>query len=339
MEVGPLAALTLCQRAMGGLKLAGNRDDERAAVAQWQSSEWGHECQCPKSAEAIVSAVESAGTHPFAMSVPASLKVDLLEVFRDENITATLHIHHRMARKWRIEDGTLKFLSEPQIERLFDENAELTSTDIVHLRYPTTGVQDFRFSIKDTYIQIHDMGGQPTEMMQIPVFMQEWIASDQEGYKNYLLFVTSMADFNVEDEEEPSRTAMERSIRILDRILGVSTINSCGVLIFYNKQDRFDSVVTKLEETTEGRDELIRYLGEALSAEAKRKIKEGSCPLEPMREAIAVKYDYVINQRRKGKRVYARYTQAVDPKIMADIFNMIKSEIIDHYITNITFPI
>lgn len=52
--------------------------------------------------------------------------------------------------------------------------------------------------------------------MQIPVFMQEWIASDQEGYKNYLLFVTSMADFNVEDEEEPSRTAMERSIRILD---------------------------------------------------------------------------------------------------------------------------
>ncbi|VDP14736.1 unnamed protein product [Heligmosomoides polygyrus] len=38
-EAGPLTVLTLCLRAKGGLELTGNRDDERAVVAQWVSAE------------------------------------------------------------------------------------------------------------------------------------------------------------------------------------------------------------------------------------------------------------------------------------------------------------
>lgn len=45
---------------------------------------------------------------------------------------------------------------------LLNENA-LTVTKT--FRYPTTDVQDFRFSVNDMNIQIHDMGGQPTELV------------------------------------------------------------------------------------------------------------------------------------------------------------------------------
>lgn len=52
--------------------------------------------------------------------------------------------------------------------------------------------------------------------VKLPEFINHWVAQDREGYKNFVLFVTSMADFNVPDEDEPTRTALERSIKILE---------------------------------------------------------------------------------------------------------------------------
>ncbi|KAE9417955.1 hypothetical protein Angca_007329, partial [Angiostrongylus cantonensis] len=220
---------------------------------------WGHECQPSECVQTIVTLVENAyieGRSTFDMQIPSKLEDDLVQVLKDPNV-----IHYKMARKWRIEDGTLNFLSENQIKRLFDDSVELTTTDIVHARYPTTDVQDFRFSVNDMNIQIHDMGGQPTELIKLPDFIYQWIASNRERYKNFVLFVTSMADFNIQDADEPSRTAMERSIKIIDRVLSEDALQNCGVMIFFNKQDRFDNIVGTLQETEEGRDEIAKYLG------------------------------------------------------------------------------
>ncbi|WKY01073.1 hypothetical protein Q1695_015235 [Nippostrongylus brasiliensis] len=306
-----------------------------------QTNDWESNYKRSKSAESIVTFVEQADIDNrdlFTTTVPSSLRDDLIDVLCDHHINETLQVHHKMAREWRLEDGTLKFLDESQIRRVFDESAELTTTDIVHLRYPTTGIQDFKFSIDGTYIQIHDMGGQPTEMMQVPVHMQQWIDNDQEGYTNFVLFVTSMADFNVEDEEEPSRTAMERSIKILQRILSVSAIGSCGLLIFYNKQDRFDSIVTALASTEEGRKELCKYLGDTLKEADRKKLLNGNCPLETLRDAVANKYEQVISEKKKRDgTIFSRYTQAIDPTLMADIFHVIQSKIINDFFKRIQF--
>ncbi|VDL76383.1 unnamed protein product [Nippostrongylus brasiliensis] len=286
-----------------------------------QTNDWESNYKRSKSAESIVTFVEQADIDNrdlFTATVPSSLRDDLIDVLRDHHINETLQVHHKMAREWRLEDGTLKFLDESQIRRVFDESAELTTTDIVHLRYPTTGIQDFKFSIDGTYIQIHDMGGQPTEMMQVPVHMQQWIDNDQEGYTNFVLFVTSMADFN--------------------RILSVSAIGSCGLLIFYNKQDRFDSIVTALARTDEGRKELCKYLGDTLKEADRKKLLNGNCPLETLRDAVANKYEQVISEKKKRDgTIFSRYTQAIDPTLMADIFHVIQSKIINDFFKRIQF--
>ncbi|KAK6016705.1 g-protein alpha subunit [Ostertagia ostertagi] len=306
-----------------------------------QTTEWGHECQSSKSVEAILAVVDNAvkeGKGTFDVDVPSSLGDDVIEVLRDPNIADTLERHHKMARKWRIEDGTLKFLTEKQIKRLFDDNVELTTIDIVHARYflqfRNKIGEDFRFSINGTYIQIHDMGGQPTEMMKIPEFMQQWIAADREGYMNFILFVTSMADFNVQDEEEEKRTAMERSIRILDRILSVDAIQNCGLLIFFNKQDVFNEIVTELSKTDEGRAEIIKRLNSSLTEGSKRGLTDGNIPVkvvhtEPLKANSTTSF-------RNGRKEQED-TQAVDPHIMADIFNVIENEIIVDFIRNARF--
>ncbi|KJH52533.1 g-protein alpha subunit, partial [Dictyocaulus viviparus] len=306
-----------------------------------QTTYWGHECQPSESVRTIMTLIERTymeGRSTFDMQIPSTLGEDILQVLKDTHITKTLEMHYKMNQKWRIEDGTLNFLSENQIKRLFDDDVELTTTDIVHTRYPTTDAQDFRFSINDMNIQIHDMGGQPTELTKLPDFMRQWIADNRESYRNFLLLVTSMADFNIEDLNEPGRTAMDRSIRIVDRVLSEDTLQNCGVMIFFNKQDRFDSIVEILQETEEGRIEIDKYLGETLTEESREQLRKGCCSEKALHEAIHHKYDKVINMKRKGgKGVYMRCTQAVDPKIMNAIFKVIQNEIITYLIDNVNY--
>ncbi|RCN49466.1 g-protein alpha subunit [Ancylostoma caninum] len=232
-----------------------------------QTTQWGHTHNAEESAQRIIQTVDRAdveGKGSFNMNIPSTMGADILAVLKEPSIADTLRVHDKMARKWHIEDGTLHFLCEEQITRLFDDEAELTTTDIVHSRYPTTDIQDFRFSIGKMNIQIHDMGGQPTELVKLPEFFNHWVTQDREGYKNFVLFVTSMADFNVPDEDEPSRTALERSVKILERILNEDAVQQCGLLIFFNKQDRFNEIATILQTTEEGRDEIKKFLGDTM---------------------------------------------------------------------------
>ncbi|KAK6047593.1 hypothetical protein COOONC_14900 [Cooperia oncophora] len=145
-----------------------------------------------------------------------------------------------------------------------------------------------------------------TIQMKLPEFMQQWIAADREGYMNFILFVTSMADFNIQDEEEEKRTAMERSIRILDRILSVDAIQNCGLLIFFNKQDVFNEIVTELAKTDEGRAEILKHLNNSLTEGAKRKLADGDPPIKLVHNAIESKFNNVIQRRKKGTRVYRK---------------------------------
>ncbi|KAK6743117.1 hypothetical protein RB195_010407 [Necator americanus] len=304
-----------------------------------QTAQWGHICAADKNAQKIVQIVEKAELEEsctFNMNIQSSLGADLMEVLKDPNIAETLRQHDKMSRKWHLEDGTLYFLCEEHIQRLFDDTSELTTTDIVHSRYPTTDVQDFRFSISRMNIQIHDMGGQPTELMKMPEFINPWVAQDREGYRNFVLFVTSMTDFNVPDEEEPTRTAMERSIKVLELILNEDAVQSCGLLIFFNKKDRFDDIVSTLQRTEEGRSEIEKFLGDNMKKEAKTRLNTGNCPVGILGKALQDKFDEVIRVKRKGaneKGVYMRFTQAVDSSIMADIFNIVKNQIIDNLIS------
>ncbi|KHJ99308.1 hypothetical protein OESDEN_00688 [Oesophagostomum dentatum] len=201
-------------------------------------------------------------------------------------------------------------------------------------------------------IQIHDMGGQPTELTKFPQFIQQWVAQDRDGYRNYVLFVASMSDFNVPDDEktdtkledqregQDEHTKLERSIRILELLLCEATVQSCGLLIFFNKQDRFDEVVTTLQRTENGRREIEKALGDVMSQSDRARLISGNCPLEVLHDALMKKYDVVIKKRRgksSDRGVYMRFTQAVDPDIMSDIFKVVKHEIISDFIRNGTF--
>ncbi|KHJ99307.1 hypothetical protein OESDEN_00687, partial [Oesophagostomum dentatum] len=103
-----------------------------------QAEQWGRPCQAVESAAKIVNIVErkeNQGFSQFNMYVDPEISTDLVQVLKDSNIQYTLADHDRMdQRKWHIEDGTLRFLQEDQVTRIFDDEQQLTTIDIVHSR-------------------------------------------------------------------------------------------------------------------------------------------------------------------------------------------------------------
>ncbi|CAI4231166.1 unnamed protein product [Auanema sp. JU1783] len=251
---------------------------------------------------------------------------DLVTLINNESINKTLKRSHQMLPQYRIEDGTRHFLNENDIRRIFADNTVLTSLDIVHSRYPTTGIQDFRFGIKGMKIQIHDMGGQVTELVKLPQFISQWFMNTHDN--NFVLFVASMADFNLVDESNPEFTVMDRSIKTLSIILDMPIVKECSLLIFLNKTDRFNEVVRNLLVTPEGRAEILKYLGSGLDSKKKAKVENGTIEVEDLHKAIDRRFQEEAVKSKRKTGVYTKFTKAVDPKMMSAIFGAIECEIV-----------
>jgi hypothetical protein len=56
-------------------------------------------------------------------------------------------------------------------------------------------MQTYRFKINSTRIEITDVGGQPSELMKIVDFLQNWSFSANDTKSNFVLLVVSMSDF------------------------------------------------------------------------------------------------------------------------------------------------
>lgn len=86
-----------------------------------------------------------------------------------------------MTGELQITDGTLYFLNQDKLRQvycshpfilnisklqIFSDSYTPTDDDILHARDPTTGITDYRFSINNMRIMIHDIGGQKVERVR-----------------------------------------------------------------------------------------------------------------------------------------------------------------------------
>lgn len=67
--------------------------------------------------------------------------------------------------------------------------------DILRVRSPTRGPHEYNFKVENTFISMHDMGGQPAEVSRLPTFLTTWLSKTQPNDINIILYVASMADY------------------------------------------------------------------------------------------------------------------------------------------------
>uniref|UniRef100_A0A914QGG8 Uncharacterized protein n=1 Tax=Panagrolaimus davidi TaxID=227884 RepID=A0A914QGG8_9BILA len=230
---------------------------------------------------------------------------------------------HEPERK--LFDGLKYFLNEEKLKFVFSKNYIPSEADKIRCRLPTTGVQRHYFILKKTKIEIYDAGGQKSERAELLNNLNKWNTSRNctSNNESFILFVASLADYNVRHPNYPNQTLLDESAAFMDILLNNDHIRHCGILIFFNKKDRF---FEKLSDQFCRND--IDFIKESLSPiELKEYKLYGRFRRKTMYKAAEYKFIKILKQKYKDRSCYSKNTCAIDPTIMGTFISVIKNEI------------
>lgn len=236
----------------------------------------------------------------------------------------------------KIEDGTRYFLKdEGRIRNIFTDSYQLTNDDIVHVRKPTVSFKSYKFRIKQLRVEIHDMGGQKSELVKIPQFMRQFLTTNGHCF---LLYVSSLAAFQEPDKDSKGRTVLDKSAAIFKLVLEMSGVDECTVMIFFNKQDRFEEICREMlqNDDGEGKRQIEKLLG--IAPKQPKNQKEGGKKNKPenydyLKDSIRNRFKEILKNNNDKKSYYMKYTQATDAQLMSTIFYAVENEIISAFFT------
>uniref|UniRef100_A0A914QQM8 Uncharacterized protein n=1 Tax=Panagrolaimus davidi TaxID=227884 RepID=A0A914QQM8_9BILA len=230
-------------------------------------------------------------------------------------------------------DGLAYFLNETKLKEVFYTSYIPSEEDKIYSRLPTIEVHRYYFMLNKTKIEIYDAGGQASERVRLLSYLSRWNTGQNSSSNNrsFILFVVSLSDYNVKHPEYPDKTLLDESAAFMDALLNSEHTRHCGVLIFFNKKDRFFEKIT---------DELCRddvdYIKDGLSPAELRDYKlNGKFKKDKMFDAVELKFFKLLEEKHKNKSSYSRNTCAVDPKIMETFHDVIKNEILLENISGI----
>ncbi|XP_034278580.1 guanine nucleotide-binding protein subunit alpha-15 isoform X2 [Pantherophis guttatus] len=190
--------------------------------------------------QAIIKAMESLqipyGQEENAQNAQRLLNVDAYKV-------ASLEPHHariigglwkdagiRTCYKRRSEfnllDSTSYFLSN--LDRIASEGYVPSAQDILRTRVPTTGINEYCFSMQKVMLRIVDVGGQKTER-------RKWIHCFENVIA--LIYLASLSEYDQSLEENNSENRMRESLDLFRTILELPWFWNTSIILFLNKVD------------------------------------------------------------------------------------------------------
>uniref|UniRef100_A0A915EU59 Uncharacterized protein n=1 Tax=Ditylenchus dipsaci TaxID=166011 RepID=A0A915EU59_9BILA len=207
---------------------------------------------------------------------------------------------------------------------VFQEGYKVSDNDKVHSRNPTVDMHTYRFKLNDTRIEICDVD-------QIVDYLRHWSFNCGEHYHNFILLVVSMSDYNIKHEEYEG-TLLDECVEYMKVLLNNKVAQNCGLLIFFNKKDRFKEKLQDLE----CRDDIAYLMPHLAPQKAKEYLSKGKFEEKHMLDALCKKFvDAIKEVKNRDKNTYCRFTCAIDSKMMEGIFGAIKESILEESLLNI----
>uniref|UniRef100_A0AC35UD39 G-protein alpha subunit n=1 Tax=Rhabditophanes sp. KR3021 TaxID=114890 RepID=A0AC35UD39_9BILA len=250
---------------------------------------------------------------------------DIINLFEDSTFLQVMtHKNKIKVEGKRLFDGCDHFLKTDKINQVFGDQFVPDEEDKVRCRNPTQDMHTYRFKIYDTNIEIYDVGGQKSERAKVGEYLKYWANLGSPNAKNFILLVVAMSDYN-EPLTEFEGTLLDECLEYMKNLLENPFASKCGLLIFFNKKDRF---LQKLKDEDCRQD--IHYLKAYLDKKIIKEYKaDGSFKEEDMHRAIASKFAEIINSNKikRERDTYVRFTCAIDKIMMESIFGTVYYEI------------
>ncbi|XP_061680696.1 guanine nucleotide-binding protein subunit alpha-11-like [Syngnathoides biaculeatus] len=128
--------------------------------------------------------------------------------------------------EYQLLDSTEYYMS--QLDRIAEPDYIPTEQDVLRVRFPTTGIHDYSFTINKIMLRIVDVGGQKSER-------RKWIHCFENVTS--LIFLASLSEYDQVLEERDTINRMQESLALFYTTIHSPWFQSTSIILFLNKTD------------------------------------------------------------------------------------------------------
>lgn len=248
-----------------------------------------------------------------------------------------------MRNQFPLSDSAEYFFKN--VQRFGIEGYIPTEADMVRIRVPTTGVNEYLLQLKKAKLSIVDVGGQDKERIK-------WI-NCFEGVKS-IIFLTALNEYDMfrskvnkfgmdeielffTDKDQENRVnRMQESLALFKVITSLELLSDSSFILFFNKTDLFNEKIARfpLKETfadysgpvddCEAASEFIKqmFLTQAYS------LLNSGLNTAKKHSTLSVQSHTRRSNLRNQKHVYSHFTCATDTENIKFVFNSVKHTIL-----------
>ncbi|XP_037106520.1 guanine nucleotide-binding protein subunit alpha-11-like [Syngnathus acus] len=205
--------------------------------------------------------------------------------------------------EYQLLDSTEYYMS--QLDRIAEPDYVPTEQDVLRVRFPTTGIHDYAFTINKITLRIVDVGGQKSER-------RKWIHCFENVTS--LIFLASLSEYDQVLEESDTTNRMEESLALFYTTIHSPWFHTTSIILFLNKTDLLaDKILTSdLKKYFPG------FAGKTQDAEEAKKYIQKLYQQQTRNP----------NSRGEGKNFYLHYTCATDTDNIRKVFSDIKDTVL-----------
>ncbi|XP_068599282.1 guanine nucleotide-binding protein subunit alpha-14-like [Brachionichthys hirsutus] len=205
--------------------------------------------------------------------------------------------------EYQLLDSTEYYMSN--LERISAPDYIPTEQDVLRVRFPTTGIHDYAFNIKNITLRIVDVGGQKSER-------RKWIHCFEDVTS--LIFLASLSEYDQVLEERETINRMQESLALFYTTIHSPWFLNTSIILFLNKTD---ILADKIRNS-----DLQRYFP---SFTGKKQDAQ-----DAMNYILKLYEQESINRDKscKSKTLYPHFTCATDTNNIRRVFNDIRDTVL-----------
>ncbi|KAM6217768.1 guanine nucleotide-binding protein subunit alpha-15 [Rhynchocyon petersi] len=235
-------------------------------------------------------------------------------LWKDPGIRACYERRH----EFHLLDSAMYYLTH--LERITEEGYIPTAQDVLRSRMPTTGINEYCFSVQKTNLRIVDVGGQKSER-------KKWIHCFENVIA--LIYLASLSEYDQCLEENNQENRMKESLALFGTILELPWFKSTSVILFLNKTDILEEKIP----TSHLASYFPSFQGPKQDAEAAKRF---------ILDMYTGMYTGCADDGTKGskkgarsRRLFSHYTCATDTQNIRKVFKDVRDSVLARYLDEI----
>ncbi|XP_029469510.1 guanine nucleotide-binding protein subunit alpha-11-like [Rhinatrema bivittatum] len=220
-----------------------------------------------------------------------------------------IQLCYERRREYHLLDSANYYLSN--LERIAQEGYLPTDEDILRIRMPTTGINEYCFSVEKMQLRIVDVGGQKSER-------RKWIHCFENVIS--MIYLASLSEYDQSLEENNKENRMRESLALFAKILEFPWFQETPIILFLNKMD---ILAEKIKDS-----DLVAYFPEFRGP--KQDTEAAKMFIMEKYKEIYLKSEMNTSKNLSSKRrmFYPHYTCATDTQNIRKVFNNVKESVL-----------